>query len=356
MALIAAITFDINDMTWLRRGLHIAGNTAPSTISMPPVSTCRAWSTTIGGYYFNVEVDDLTTAVVGFWYKFAGTQPFGETQFLRFMDDETEQVSLRWTDISTIMVVNGSGTIQDQNAHDAAIGPRNDNIMRHDAWAFIEAKVTINNSTGSCEVRVDGKTVLNLTNIDTQNSANSTFDRITFRSSTSDDPKFGMAYVCDTTGLTLNDFLGPLQIESLNPTSDGTTNDFSPASGLTNYEMVDDLNTVSDSTYVESSTIGHKDLYGMSNCVVSDYKSGETYDTIHAVRVRYMARRIDAGKRELRGLCRSVATEVESTSTEVYAFWNWEIYNGFFTTDPNGGGAWTQSAVDAAEFGVTIET
>lgn len=76
-------------------------------------------------------------------------------------------------------------------------------------------------------------------------------------------------------------FLGEVRVTSLTPTSDVQA-EFTPLSGTSNFEMVDELGYDGNTTYVTSSTDGATDIYGMSNLVY-------TPQTIYALRNTYFA-------------------------------------------------------------------
>jgi hypothetical protein len=143
--------------------------------------------------------------------------------------------------------------------------------------------------------------------------------------------------------------LGEVTMEMLLPDGDGNRNNFTATgAGTTNADRVDDgASPDGDTTYVSSSTLDDDELYTHGNITLTNT------DTYYAVVVRHLSRKEDAGDRQMRCLARSVATEAESVATGVGA--EFRYYDGIFEVDPNGGGAWTQSSINAAEFGVTIE-
>jgi len=88
------------------------------------------------------------------------------------------------------------------------------------AWHHIETKVTIDNSAGAVEVRVNGVPRLTLSSIDTQATANASYAQIGFANNTSAS-QYQRAFdmkdlvVWDTTGTENNDFLGSVSVFNL---------------------------------------------------------------------------------------------------------------------------------------------
>ena len=103
--------------------------------------------------------------------------------------------------------------------------------------------------------------------------------------------------------------------------------------------------TDNDSTYVQSTTAGHKDTYAFGN-------SSAAPASIAAVSVKSWIRKTDAGSRTFAHVARSVATE--STSATLYPSVDYRYMESIFATDPNTSAAWGIAAVNAAEFGYTV--
>ena len=93
-------------------------------------------------------------------------------------------------------------------------------VITASAWHHIEVKVTINDTTGSVEVRVNGVTKLSLTGVDTCASANVAYAQIGFANNVSAG-QYQRAFdmkdlvVWDTTGSQNNDFLGSVSVFNL---------------------------------------------------------------------------------------------------------------------------------------------
>jgi hypothetical protein len=98
-------------------------------------------------------------------------------------------------------------------------------------------------------------------------------------------------------------------------------------------------------TYDYSSTVGQSDLYALGSI-------GSTPSLTVGVTTRAYAEKSDAGTRNLAVQLQSGATNVQSASTALGTSWNWIARNDL--VDPATGAAWTASAVNAAQIGMTV--
>jgi hypothetical protein len=224
-------------------------------------------------------------------------------------------------------------------------------VLTPSVFYYIELKATINNSTGSAVLRINGTTELNLSGIDTQNTANATVDTLQLGGGLNEGGVFNMdfddLYVSDTTGSSpTNDFLGDTRIEAIFPNGNGNSSQLvgSDSNSTDNYLLVDETAPNSDTDYVESSTVGDKDTYAMGNLT-------STTGTVYGVQVMPYAKKTDAGVRSIVSVARLSSTEVDSaakTLSTTYA------YLPDIREAKPGGGAWSISDVNSAEFGVKV--
>jgi hypothetical protein len=217
-------------------------------------------------------------------------------------------------------------------------------------WYYCEFEFYIHDSLGTYELRVNGANVMSGGPVDTKATSTTSSSKPTgiwLNGSSVGSQYFDDIYLIDDTGLTNNSFLGDCVVETLYPDGDGTTNDFTPLSGLTNYEMVDDGSTPdTGTTYVSSSTVNHIDLYTFEDLV-------QDVTDIYGVRVGAMGRVMSAGPRQVRCLARSGGVNYEGNAfglppDYVHQHHLWEV-------NPNTAAAWTEANFNSAEFGYTIE-
>lgn len=136
--------------------------------------------------------------------------------------------------------------------------------------------------------------------------------------------------ICTTAGTTnAND--GP----TWNNTLGGTTSDSSVV--WTNVGLGED-------TYISSSTIGDIDRYTFPSL---------TGSAVKAVCMTMRARKDDVSTRSIRGATKS-GVVLGDSGADLVVLSNYQYLQGFLTTDPNTGVAWTMTGVNSAEFGVKV--
>lgn len=212
-------------------------------------------------------------------------------------------------------------------------------------WRHYEVKVTIADSGGTVEVRVDGVVALTFTG-DTRNTTTGTagLDRIVWWGSTSGSGAWDDIYILDTTGSVANNFLGDVRINTLAPTSDSSVQ-FTRSTGASNYLCVDEGKYNSDTDYVESATVGHIDKYGYADLSAS-------VSTVHAVQALTWAKKTDAATRTMRNKIYSNASTADGATyglTTTYA-----PYAQIATLNPDGSVQWTPTTVNAALAGFEV--
>ena len=214
-------------------------------------------------------------------------------------------------------------------------------------WHYVELKVFFHASTGTVELRVDGEVVGSGTGQTTapDGIGDNTPTYVSIGGSVfSRRVLFDDFYVCDSAGSVNNTFLGDIGIRRLDTTADGTTNNFTPLAG-TNWEAVDEDDPDGDDTYVESSTVGHIDLYAIDD-------AGVTPAAINALQVISTGKKDDASAKGGRNRLLSGAS---SATGPTYALTTGYVpYQSLHETDPNTGVAWTEAGVDAVEVGVEV--
>jgi hypothetical protein len=291
---------------------------------------------------------DTTTVVVGFAirpYTYIG---FSEVDILQFWELEAHnpvnhgnlalQHHSSWRyDRSNVILASSFGTLSQES------------------WSYIEFKLTVHDTTGALEMRINGETVMSETNLDTRNAGNGTLGMVRFRvpdgnNSTSDMCVMDDLYVLDTTGgAPNNDFLGPIKVEEIHPDGVGDSNQFTPSAG-SNWQNVDDATANDgDTTYNESSTAAHLDLF-----TCEDLSTITGTGTIYGVRVDVIGRVTDTNPKTLIPKCKSSTTEGTGTSQ---GFADDEVFLGttsLFEQDPNAAAAWTVTTVNAMQIGYEV--
>jgi hypothetical protein len=215
---------------------------------------------------------------------------------------------------------------------------------------FFELKYFVANSGGSAEMKLNGASIGTFSG-DTQATANANIATHYIGGSTGsgvgpqtlyDD----MYWLDDTGSAPTNTFLGDTRVSCLFPDGNGNSSQFvgSDADSTNNYLLVDETNPNDDTDYVESATVGNKDTYTYGNLPSAT-------GAVYAVQPLMYAKKTDASARSIASVARVSATEVDSANKVLGT--GYVYYPDVRETKP-GGGAWTISDVNAAEFGPKI--
>jgi len=217
------------------------------------------------------------------------------------------------------------------------------------AWSYFEFKVTFSLTVGTVDVKVDGVSVISETGVNTcYEGTNEYTDQFYIGNGTSEYVYFDDLYVCDATGLYNNDFLGDVKVDLLYPTSDGTYTDFTPSTGIDHFALVDDPQLLSDTDHNESSTIGHKDNYGMTT-----YSSGAT---IFGLQISAAVKNTDVGTMNVRTLLRSGGTPADTEGSSVVLSQTMTGIQTTYDREPIDSVAWTTTNINNAEFGIKVQS
>lgn len=271
-------------------------------------------------------------------YWFSATAA-ADQAFLAFREGTTTHIDLRITTTSLLRVTRagttlGTGTTALANA----------------TWYYVEIKLTINDTTGAITVRLNGTNEIVLTNQDTRNGGTGIIDNYLMGIVGNDNgaaPRIDDHVFLDTTGSAPNnDFLGDVVVECLFPNGNGNSSQFDGSDGnqIDNYLLVDDVTPDDDTTYVQSPDIGDKDTYAYTNLVT-------TSGTVFGVQPVPRFRKTDAGSVTANSVARLSGTETDSAAKMVLDNY---VYSPDVRETKPGGGVWTITDVNNAEFGLKV--
>ena len=282
-----------------------------------------------------VDIPSTDVVIVGFAYRYTKAQAM---ELLRLQDAGTVHVNLAM-DSSGRLYVARNGT---------PIGSVAANGLQLNVWHYIELKVLISDGSGTCAIRVNGVEVAtNDLSADTRNGATAVVNQVVIYSSQtfSSAVDYDDFYVCDDNGSTNNDFLGDIRVQPIFPDGNGNSSQLvgSDGNSTDNYLLVDETDP-NDADYVESSTVGEKDTYTYGSLT-------PTAGTVYGVQVMTRAAKTDAGARSVCSIARLSGTEVDSADKTLST--TYQYLRDIRETKP-GGGAWSISDVNSAEFGVKV--
>lgn len=260
---------------------------------------------------------------------------------LAFIDSGTIHITISVNTSGQILVYRG--------AHGATLLATSASALATDTWYYLEVKVTINDSTGTVEVRVNGSNTgwHNITGADTRNGASAQVNAIRIDGGTQD-MRWDDLVIMDGSGSAPhNDFIGDVRVDAYLPNGNGNSSqlDGSDGNSVDNYLLVDDAAPDSDSTYVQSATATEKDTYAFANM-------SHTPATIYGVQINMTAKKDDAGTRSIAAVTRSDGADYDGTTQALSTAYTG--YREVLTQDPDTSAAWTKSGFDAAEFGVKV--
>lgn len=299
------------------------------------INSANSWRCSVG-------IPIGSTVIACFAYYFNNLSGAGTT-FRAVVGGNTQNTS-RLFSIDT----NNAGTMRVFGNPGPAIGSDVSNAFSDQTWHWVEVKVTLGttNSNGAIEVKIDGTVRYSATGIDTFNSSSDILDALFFTGRAGGGVRLDDLIVMDSSGSSMNDYLGDTRIDTLIPNSNGAATDWTASSG-SQYQCVDDvLSGSNDNTdYVYTDDAGELDLQ-MSNIVGNPA-------TIHAVQTRVRATKTDVGTRLFRTNLLSGSSIGNGPTTGIGIGYGW-MRNGIFQNDPDGDIPWTKAAVDALQ--VQLET
>lgn len=212
-------------------------------------------------------------------------------------------------------------------------------------WIYLEVSATIADSGGTCEVKVDGTTVINFTG-DTKNAGTATtIDAVAIFNTAMwyddwyilDDVDSGIS------GNPLNTFLGERRVHTSLPSAAGSSTGWTPDSGSNFARVNEQPYSATSNVQTNAAVAGTRDMY-----TIADLPSNAT--SVTAVAVTVIAKKSDAGAASIKPSVRSGGTNYDGSTIALTP--SDLTYQQRWSADPATGAAWTVSAVNAMEAGV----
>lgn len=297
----------------------------------------QGWGGSAADYAWKVLPGDFAALVVGTAMRMSVltvAQPR-----LRLLDTGTVQMQV-WTDALGRFAVYRGGTLLATDPTPRSTG----------TYYYVELKVVFaTGATGSYELRVNGQTALLQTNIQTAASPNAyanKLDTLVGGGGGAGATDIDDLYIFDTSGTANNDFAGDVTVQCLFPDGDGADLQWTPSTGTTHYDLVDDPTPNDDADYVSDAAAGDRDTY-----TFGDLRAAT--GSVLAVQVLIYARKDDAGTRQIAPVVRIAATNYDgATLPNLGTTYTWSP--AIYETSPATSTSWTVAEVNAAEFGVKL--
>lgn len=210
------------------------------------------------------------------------------------------------------------------------------------AWQHVEIRASIHSTTGAVEVRVNGQTVINASNINTRGSSSG----ITAQVRIGYDSNLGGItpiwyvddiYAWDTAGSYNNDFIGDKKVYVILPDADTAVADWVPDTGTTGYTQIDEIPPVS-TDYIQANTVADESEFSMSD-LPADVVS------VQAIQFYTKMLKTDAGPSNVQVAAVSGASSASGVDRPITT--NATAYMDVFEEDPDTSAPWTPSGVNA---------
>lgn len=214
-------------------------------------------------------------------------------------------------------------------------------------WFFFEVGATLNASTGSVTVRVNGASVLSISGVNNTNSGATALFAVVYGNPGAQGsvPQVAHYYVCDDSGSApWNTFLGDVRVQTLLPTSNDAVQ-FTPNGLASNWQNAAKVPPVPGTDFNSDATLGDQDTF---NCA----SLGSGLGTVFGVHVKGLYLKNDAGNRSMQNVLKSGVTTGTGPSTALGTAAS--LIKTMFQTDPNTNAQWTQAAVNAAKPGYKV--
>jgi hypothetical protein len=205
-------------------------------------------------------------------------------------------------------------------------------------WAYLEAELVLNASTGSVNLYLNGALIASATGVNTLASGGAgAFVRAWGRTQVSGaSTQFDDVYVYGAATR-----LGECRVETLRPTGDNSAV-WTPNSGANNYSRVNEATVDGNTSYVQTASTNVRDLY--ANGTLSS-----TPASIFAVNVVSFAEKTDATTRQLYNSVRSGSTDSDGSAFNLAA--SYGRLDRILQTDPNTSAAWSALGVNNLLYG-----
>lgn len=291
----------------------------------------------------------VTTVGVGFrvWFNSLPSNTVSQSARLAFKDASNNTLfNLEVGPIGDLIAWRGTvteGSSAGSVARTDILGQTTGPVIVTNAWQHIEVKTTLDSTTGAVEVRVDGVTVLTLTNVNTSASdlPASAVAWHNFQRAASG-VRAPVWFIKDivswnTLGSYNNNFIGPVAIVSLVPNGDDALN-WTPVGASNGWSILDNSPPV-DTQYIAAGVpLPSAYRANMTNLPVD-------VTSIRALQPVVRARKVDGGDGNIQVSLVSGPAEqalADRPITPTFTYWA-----DISEEDPNTSAAWTPAAVDA---------
>lgn len=222
------------------------------------------------------------------------------------------------------------------------------NSLQAGVFAYVEIKVTVQDPTGTVDVRINGLSGLSLTGQNTRGTGFTsgwTNVRVGYHTYNTPDNQtlhIDDLVIMDGSGARNNDFLGDVTISAIYPDGAGTTTEWTPSAGV-NFENVDEALVNDDTDYNSTNVLNAKDTYSMEDVA--------TGANIKAIQIVTSQRKVAEGPGKIKHVVRSNSTDYDQTEQGIGGT-TYSYLRSIVETDPATGVAWDEAGFNAVEIGL----
>jgi hypothetical protein len=286
-----------------------------------------------------VSIASGATAIVGFAFRVNSAIPAGNFPIFTLMRGSTEMISVTGTATGTLAVRLGGRTDTVLSTSVSTLSPA--------TYYFIELKVTLHDSTGSYDLKINGTTFTSGSGVDTLVSGAATWDGIVLGGTNvalTYSVDFDDLYVFDGSGGVNDDFAGDHPIV-WNPASsgNGSNADWAPSIGTDHGALVDE-STPDVSDFNQGSAAGQRDTYNVAALGVTG--------TVRVLQTVNLVKAEVAGVRSVGDVIRIGGVNYDGPGAAVGSDWLYHLNR--HRVSPATAVALTVSEIDGAEFGVKV--
>jgi hypothetical protein len=222
---------------------------------------------------------------------------------------------------------------------------------------LLRSESSINLSDGIIEVRLNGVTILSVSNADNTNSGELEYMGLSLNLGSSS--THGVTtdiddwVIWDDLGTWNNSFLGDRRCFLMKPNQDTNIADFEPSEGSFGYKMIDEDSPDDDSTFIfaEADLLSGSPLSGTSEFEIENAAAGVS--AISAVRVVARAAKTDETSAELSTSINSGSNSVSSAAHTLAT--SYQYYSDVYEYDPATIANLTRDGVNSLSVSVTAE-
>jgi hypothetical protein len=299
----------------------------------------------------------VASAFVGFAQNAeAGQQPL----FFEFWDTLTNKVQvsvLFRMDNYSIQIFRGNAVYLgseyggDGSGLGTQLATTGNNAWTPGVWNFIEIWPVINSSTGSVELRINNVVILNVTGVDTQATANASWD--SFQPGGQGVSGVGVTIIDDlyygdtTVGVGSypgNAPIGDCHVQTLFAVGNSSVQ-FTPLANA-NWQEISETAMDSDTSYNYDSTVGNEDRFNFAALP-------STTSLIYGIQLTGAYRKDDSGGRQVKQGVKSGTTETYGAN-HALGDTSYTYFTDQWILDPNTSANWTTSGLNAISAGYNV--